>query len=159
MPAAPNLKGPKPPAMPAQLRQALQLLEAGENKGAHLAFTAAYQQEPQNPLVASYYGLSCALVLGPDQKALTLCSWAARHGLPDPVLWLNLAKVQAKLGKVVDAVKALEKGLKLKPRHPEIVAFWGTLGKRRKPPVPFLRRGNPLNRALGKLSYGRKKKG
>ncbi|HTD53704.1 MAG TPA: hypothetical protein VK780_11835, partial [Thermoanaerobaculia bacterium] len=46
---------------------------------------------------------------------------------------------------------AVAKGLRLAPRHTELLELQRSLGVRRRPAVPFLTRGNPLNVRLGRV--------
>jgi hypothetical protein len=46
------------------------------------------------------------------------------------------------------------KGYRLQPNHPGILSVLEDLGRRRRPPLPFLSRANPINVLLGRMSRG-----
>jgi hypothetical protein len=145
-----------PAAARPQLREVVRIFEQGDVKSAHLLLGLIHKEVPHNALVASYFGLSCILYGGQRKKGLLLCSGAVRRGVRDPVLWLNLAKAQTRLGMKADAIRSLQEGLRLQPDHVGLLSLWCTLGIRRRPAVPFLCRSNPINKALGKMTIGRR---
>ena len=51
------------------------------------------------------------------------------------------------------AVRHLARGLELFPGEPRLAAAWEALGRRSRPVIPFLPRGNPANVWLGRLRH------
>ena len=51
------------------------------------------------------------------------------------------------------ALRWLEKGLRYEPRNRRLNEIRESLGLRRKPPVPFLQRSNPVNVMLGQVLH------
>ncbi len=139
-------------------REGLGLFEDDRMAEAHKLFERAYELDPENPIIASYYGLTCALQYDFVSKGLELCKKAADKGIPDPILWLNLAKIYIRKGDRRSAVVALQRGLRIEKGNPAIIAYWRKIGMRRKPVIKFLSRDNILNRILGKFTYKREKK-
>ena len=141
------------------LRQGLALLENDRMAEAHRLFERAYELDKENPVIASYYGLTCALQYDFVSKGLELCRRAADKGIPDPVLWLNLAKIYMRKGDRRNAVAALQRGLRIEKGNPAIIAYWKKIGMRRRPAIKFLSRDNIMNRILGKFTYNREGRG
>jgi hypothetical protein len=83
---------------------------------------------------------------------VSLCDEALRGRL-DPELLLNQARVHLALRQRERAVRAIGRGLELWPDHPALRAARSAMGTRRMPALPFLARGNPLNRFLGRLRH------
>ena len=52
-----------------------------------------------------------------------------------------------------EAYAAFQKGLDIQPGHPGIVRELRRMGTRRRPPLLFLARNNPVNVVLGRLTY------
>jgi hypothetical protein len=59
--------------------------------------------------------------------------------------------VLALAGQTTRALATLERGLRLAPRHKALKTELRRHCRRTPPPVPFLTRDHPVNRALGKL--------
>jgi hypothetical protein len=68
-----------------------------------------------------------------------------------PVFYLNLGRAYLKDDKKNDAVRAFQEGLKNDPENRDILWEMQKLGTRKKLPLPFLSRSNPINVYLGKL--------
>ena len=121
--------------------------------GAHAAFALAHRSAPRDPRAMSWYGLTLVVV----ERNLSLGSLytdeALRAAGPQPELLLNQARVELSLGHRQRAVRALARGLDLAPGDPALLAAREAMGWRRRPVVPFLSRGNPLNVWLGKLRH------
>jgi Tfp pilus assembly protein PilF len=98
----------------------------------------------------SYYGLSLAQAGLSTQIALQACKTAVFKQTGDPLLFLNLGRVYILTGKTVRAMAAFERGLKTAPESKILRAELAKLDRRRRPALPFLDRGNPVNRWLGR---------
>lgn len=103
--------------------------------------------------ILSYYGFSLAMIHGANREALRFCEEAARHGFFHPDIYLNLGKLYLKKGDRRKAIRAIREGLDLDPGHPSLQDALFDMGIRRRPVIPFLSRGNYLNRILGRLTF------
>jgi tetratricopeptide (TPR) repeat protein len=103
------------------------------------------------PKYLSFYGLCLAMVSTKSQTALELCESAVAVEFYNPDLFHNLARVHLRMGRRDRAYPMLLRGLQLHPSHRGILYDLRHLGVRRRPVLPFLSRGNPLNRLLGSL--------
>ena len=84
-------------------------------------------------------------------RTLELCESAVATEFYNPDLFHNLARVHLRMGRRDRAYPVLLRGLQLHPGHRGILGDLRGLGIRRRPLLPFLSRGNPVNRFLGAL--------
>lgn len=104
------------------------------------------------PSVAySYLGYGRAAIGDGYKEGLRLCRVAVKRDAFEPENYLNLARTCLLRERRRLAISALNRGLRVSPRHPELLELRRELGLRRRPAIPFLSRSNPLNRELGKL--------
>lgn len=144
------------------IRGARAHLKSGAEKAAYQLLLKAAIDYPEEPLILSYYGCLQTIVdrkyrngIDNCRKALVLFKAADTYtaGVIFPTLYLNLGRAYLAAGKKKDAVEALDKGLKFDKSHYEIRKEMQLLGMRKKPPVPFLDRSNPINKYLGILLH------
>ena len=126
-------------------------LEAGRPEAALDHFRAAYSLQPENPEFRSYYGMSLGLVERRFTEALELCQSAAKQQFFDPAVYHNLARIHLSFGFKSEGIRYLKRGLMIDPAHREIASELNSLGKRRPPVLPLLRREHPVNRLLGRI--------
>jgi tetratricopeptide (TPR) repeat protein len=103
------------------------------------------------PRYLSFYGLCLAMVSTKIQTALELCESAVTVEFYNPDLFHNLARVHLRMGRRDRAYPALLRGLQLHPAHRGILRDLRAMGMRRRPFLPFLSRGNPVNRFFGRM--------
>ncbi len=103
------------------------------------------------PLFYSYLGHAIARVERRVPDGLQLCQQAVKMEFYQPDNYLNLARTQLLAEEKGAAVRAMQKGLKLDPKHRGLLALQRELGVRQSPVLPFLSRGNVLNQLLGRL--------
>jgi hypothetical protein len=120
---------------------------------AHAAFARAYRRDARDPRVLSWYGVTLVLVERNSNLGAQLCEQSLRAGGPDPERLLNLARIHLALGQRERVVQTVARGLERWPDDPGLLAARAALGGRRKPPLPFLSREHPWNRALGRLRH------
>jgi tetratricopeptide (TPR) repeat protein len=120
---------------------------------AHSAFERAHRAEPRAPRAMSWYGVTLVLVERNSNLGVLLCDQALRLVGPEPELLLNAARVHLALNQRERAVRHLARGLELFPAEPRLAAAWEALGRRSRPVIPFLPRGNPANVWLGRLRH------
>lgn len=139
-------------------------IKIGRELVARESFEQAYEyfddmlkREPNNAIAKSYVGYLTAVFLKRSQEGLEMCREAVKMNDEEPLLYLNLAKVFVLVDDRYHAVKAVQKGLQHKssPYKAELLSYYRFLGVRKKPPLKFLSRGNPLNVILGKLTKKR----
>jgi tetratricopeptide (TPR) repeat protein len=104
----------------------------------------------------SYYGLCVAVVRRQYAQAVEYCNISLKRNFLDPEHRYNLAMVFLERGERRKAVETLNAGLRLQSNHKQINTILDRIGRRKRPVVPFLPRGNSLNIWLGKLLRGRK---
>lgn len=128
-------------------------LRDGQSFEALTAFRQAAAMEPQNPYFLSYYGLALGEASRNWEEAEALCLAALRKRRQIPQLYLNLAELYRRRGRIADAVETLNDGLRYTARDSRLVEALGLFGNRRPPVLSFLGRSHPLNRYLGKWRH------
>lgn len=120
-----------------------------------LAFLAERCPKSEVPaLCYSYLGYGLARHRGQIDQGIRLCRHAVRLEFYQPECYVNLARaalLSDRHRKV--AAEAVLDGLDIDPEHDELLELQRQLGVRRSPPIPFLSRGNILNRALGWIRH------
>ena len=137
----------------AALEAGIRLFERDDVLGAHARFAEAYRRSPQQPRVVSWYGVTLVLVERNSNLGMALCDQAIRVSGPDPELLLNQARAHLALGQRERAIRSVQRGLADWPEDPSLRAAQEELGRRQRPVIPFLARGNPLNRVLGRWRH------
>ena len=81
---------------------------------------------------------------------MRLCRHAIALEFYQPENYVNLARTCMLSDRYRrDAFEAVREGLEVDSDHPELLELHRELGKRRRPVIPFLSRGNILNRLGG----------
>jgi len=135
------------------LAEGIRLFEAGDLLGAHAHLAQAHRRAPGEVRVLSWYGLTLVLVERNSNLGMALSDQALRLEGPEPELCLNQARLHLALGQRDRAIRALLRGVEGAPQDRSLQAALASLGRRRRPVLPFLARGNPLNRLLGRLRH------
>ena len=104
-------------------------------------------------LAYSYLGYGLAATGASYKEGLRLCRLSVQRDAFEPENYLNLARTCQLRGRRKMTVRALNRGLRISPRHPGLRSLRDQLGRRKRPVVPMLSRAHPLNRFLGKLRY------
>jgi tetratricopeptide (TPR) repeat protein len=142
-------------------RNGLRALAEGRRKEALALFEAAIELErrfgttgrPQARYL-SYYGLCLGLEQSDVHEALRFCREAVTLEGYNADIRCNLGRVLLRAGRLREAHAALAKGQQIQPSHAGIRTALKKMGVRRPPVVPFLTRGHPLNRLLGRIRTG-----
>lgn len=124
-------------------------LESRKFAAAHRYLHAALEQQ-RSPENLSLYALALAQYTGNVRGAAALCQEAIKKEPKNPNHFLRLGTIYLVAGRKKEAIRILHLGLRA-GRHPAITRMLQALGQREKPVLPFLARGNPLNKYLGKL--------
>ena len=141
-------------------------LRSGKQKDAFSLLLRASLQFPDEPLILSYYGWLQATVDKKYRSGVESCKRAlalfedkgssGEHVLY-PVFYLNLGKAYLAAGKKKDAINAFNKGLQHDKSNSDLRKELRGLGMRKKPPVSFLDRANPINKYIGMILQKSKK--
>jgi len=101
----------------------------------------------------SFYGLSLGLETKRLAEGIRCCRDAIELEFFNADLCWNLGRLLVQAGERGEAYHAFQKGLQLQPGHPGILGELRRMGTRRRPPLQFLARHNPVNVILGRLTY------
>jgi Flp pilus assembly protein TadD len=134
-------------------KQGVSLLRKGHSSKALEYLRRAAELKQQNPYYLSFLGVSMARAEGKWTAAVELCKTAINLKRKEAQLYVNLAEVYVSAGRRDRAVETLDTALIYCKTDARITRMRGRLQKRRSPVLPFLERGNLLNRSLGKLRY------
>jgi len=104
-------------------------------------------------LFYAYLGQAIARCEGRKHEGLELCRHAVTIEPFRPENYLNLAQLYLMVGNRRGALRALRDGLALDSDHRGLLELQSKLGVRRRPPIPFLSRTNPLNVLIGQLRH------
>jgi tetratricopeptide (TPR) repeat protein len=120
---------------------------------------------PNNPVIFSYQGYLETVVNKQYSKGIKICREAIEALIEQmplgkefflPALYLNLGKAYLAADKKKDAYASFKRGLEIDKNNEALFNELKSLGIRRKPPLSFLNRSNPLNKYLGRLLYSGK---
>jgi tetratricopeptide (TPR) repeat protein len=112
-------------------------------------FEMAVEKE-RTPLACAYLAYCRAKEKGTYSEAIALCMDAMKEEPKNSEIYLTLGRVYLLAGKKKSAIRAFDLGLRC-GKNPQIVNELILLGRRKAPPLPFLDRGHPLNKYLGKF--------
>lgn len=100
---------------------------------------------------SSHCGLCMAMVKHKYSEGLDYCNISLRRDILNPDHHANIALLYLERDDRKNAVKHLHEGLRLQPRHRRINRILDEIGRRQSPVLPFLKRENPVNVALGRM--------
>jgi tetratricopeptide (TPR) repeat protein len=133
-------------------------LRSGKLKEAYGLLLQATVQYPDDPLILSYFGCFQAIVDKKYRSGVEACKRAIvllkkketfSEEILLPVFYLNLGRAFVAAGKKKDAIDSFKKGLRFDNGNSDLRKELQKLGVRKRPPVPFLDRSNPINRYIG----------
>ncbi|MGC8762381.1 MAG: hypothetical protein ACP5VN_01905 [Acidobacteriota bacterium] len=140
--------------LPPRLKEGIELLDRGLTFDAQTVFEGYLEAHPDSALALSFVGMLRACAGAPPSEGLDLCQQAVRQDPDEPLCYLNLAKAYMANDDRYQCVRTIHRGLKYRsPHRQRLLDFYRTIGIRRKPPLPFLSRDNPLNEFLGRLTW------
>ncbi|HLO24552.1 MAG TPA: tetratricopeptide repeat protein [Geobacteraceae bacterium] len=129
--------------------EGLNALSAGRTEQALSCFEKAVEQN-NTPLACSYLAYCQARISGTYKEAIAICMDARKEDPKNSDIYLNLGRVYLLTGNRRQAIQVFRLGLR-QERNSRITNELNALGQRKSPPIPFLDRGNPINKYLGKL--------
>lgn len=142
------------------LDAAKKLLSRKNNSEALKILREAVEEYPKDPLIVSYYGCLTAIVDKKYTNGINICKKAMeRLDLTSPhiaksthaTLYLNLGRAYVVSGGKKAALAIFNNGLKVDGANHDLLWEIKKLGTRKKTPLPFLSRGNPINKYIGLL--------
>lgn len=137
-----------------ELQAGVDLCRAGQwDRGVSLLVRLAEERSELPPVACSYLGYGLAQDRRRLREGVELCRHAAKQEFYQPEIMHNLARAELAAGHRMEAVRALEAGLKLDPDHRGLNELRREMGLRRSPILPFLARDNPLNILLGRIRH------
>ena len=143
------------------MRSVRTCLRRGELREAHKLLLQAVANYPQSPYIMSYFGYLQAAFekkyrsgVENCRKALSLEQQRALSEENDvpAELYLNLARAYIAAGRRKLALDSLEQGMRYDKKG-ELANELRSLGVRKRPPVPFLNRSNPINKYIGMMLH------
>lgn len=136
-----------------EFREGVELLKNGYPQRALVRLRRAFETEKQNPFYQSFLGLSLARAERKWDQACELCEIAVQMRRREAQFHLNLAEVYASSGRRMKALDTLDAALALFGEDERLRRARSRVEKRRNSILPFLPRGNFLNRKLGKVRH------
>lgn len=146
------------------LRTAKALLAKGRPREAYELLQSGVVKYENDPFVLSCFGYLSACVAGKYRNGIESCVLAItllkkkmlrnEDNFEEELfaaLYLNLGKAYLAGGKKKDAVATLHKGLQFDKQNSDLLAEVRKLGIRKKTPLSFLDRSNPLNAIFGRM--------
>ncbi|GFE56555.1 lipopolysaccharide assembly protein LapB [Geobacter sp. AOG1] len=127
---------------------AMEAMDEGDTANALACFEKLLAVE-RRPLYISCLAFCVAREQGEFKRAVSLCKNAIKEEPKNAQHFLWLGRIHLLAGQKKDAIRIFRMGLRHQ-RSADIQKELDRLGVRRDPPVPFLRRENPVNRVLGK---------
>lgn len=123
-------------------------LKQNDYDSAAKTFEKAFFENKRNAECMSYYGLLSALRWGKVGLGINLCTQAIKTNTLNPEFYLNLGRVHVAAKNNKAAATVFRKGLKAAPSNKNLNNMLYTIGARKKPIIPILKWGNPMNRNL-----------
>lgn len=105
------------------------------------------------PRAYSYLGYAQAKVEGNVREGVKLCRFAVTQQFYESEHYFNLARAHLLADDRKEAIRAVERGLRIDHSAKELRQLRQEMGKRRKPVLSFLPRGSILNRLLGSVRH------
>jgi tetratricopeptide (TPR) repeat protein len=132
----------------------------GNGKSALESVRLGLEKFPSDLFLLSYYGYLTATVEKNPKEGTRICREAINSlegSMPFgsdffyPLFYLNLGKAYLAAKRKKDAITAFNAGLRNDPENHDLLWELRKLGTRKKVPVPFIERSNPINKYIGML--------
>ena len=125
------------------------LLSGGDEHAALAELRSAYDRDPTDAQIRSYYGLCLGLAERKYNEGSDLCQSAVKQEFFNPELYLNVARLNLSFGFKAESLRYLRRAKMIDPASAACAELLAKLGYRSQPVVPFLPRRHLLNRWLG----------
>ena len=138
------------------------LLQRKANKEALNVLVQAMKKYPDDSFLLSYYGCLEAIIHKNYKFGIETCLRAIEmlnettpfgQEIFYPTFYLNLGRAHLASKNKESAVRAFQKGLSYDKENKDILWEITKLGARRRPLIPYLERGNPINKYIGVLLH------
>lgn len=148
------------------LGEVKELLRVKNKRKALRVLDDALEHYPDDPFLLSYYGCLDAIANKNYKDGIETCLTAIGNLKEKvafgeeffyPVFYLNLGRAYLAAGKKKEAIDAFNKGIKMDAENKDLLWEIRKLGIRRTPPVPFLKRSNPINKYIGRMLHSMNK--
>jgi Flp pilus assembly protein TadD len=133
--------------------QGLEVMEAGDLVAALVYFKDAHQTNPDSARIRSHLGVCLAIEERRFDRAIDLCSAAAKQEFFNPEVYVNLARVYLAFGFRNEGRRYLLRAKMIDPMSRSVEQALRELGARGEPVLRFLPRGHVLNRWLGSARH------
>ncbi|MDT8318387.1 MAG: hypothetical protein RQ824_10440 [bacterium] len=130
-------------------RKGLEWLKKKDPVNAVFCFEEMVKISNRSPMSLSCLGLAMARAKVDIARAEKLCMEAVKKAPASADFYRSLAEVYLAAGKKAKAIWALKKGLRVDGKKGSIAKELKKFGIRKRPPIPFLSRSNPLNKYIG----------
>ena len=137
----------------AAFTEGVKMLKNSYPKKAVACLRRALECDKENPYYLSFLGVSISRVERNSAEAVKLCEAAIQRKRGEIQFHLNLADVYASAGLRESALHTLDRAFASFGGDKRLRLARSRIEKRRTPVLPFLDRGNFLNRKLGKLRH------
>ena len=137
----------------AEFREGVEFLKNHYPEKAVGKFKVALERDKYNPYYISFLGLAIARAEQKWVEACELCERAVQVRPKEIQFHLNLAEVCALAENRGKALDVLDKAMLLFGNDSRLKRARKKVDSRRAPLLPFLDRGNFLNRGLGRLRH------
>jgi len=134
----------------------------GDNRAALRTAREALESFPADPFFLSHCGCLTAIVENKSNEGARLCEEAInilrKSKSTDiafflPLFYLHLGRACLRGNRKRAAMEAFQEGLKFDAESGELLSAIRMLGIRKRPAIPFLDRGNALNKCVGKFRH------
>lgn len=138
-----------------RLREGVAVMRQGDHARALQIFETVYKSEdlPKPVTGLSYYGLCLASVNQQHRAGIALCEKAIQEKPNDVAHYANLVETYESAGRRKKAIDFLDSTIQQFPRARILQDLKEKLGKRKRPVIPFLARGNIVNVILGHMRH------
>ncbi len=133
----------------ALVNQGREALMKGDTLSALALFEKAMEGD-DNPPARSYLAYCMAKERGLTSRGISWCEESIAKEPENSVHYLNLGRIYLLMKNREEAIRNFREGLKYGSNE-EIADELHRLGVRKSPALPFLSRGNPINKYLGIL--------
>lgn len=127
-------------------------IKRGRLREASALLTHALKISPDNPVYVSHLGY-CIGMLGNVEGGEKMCRRAAQMAPAIPIVLVNLGRILVETGRRQEARKLFAQAYRIDNTHSPAALELSRLGVRKQPVLPFLARGNILNKYLGIIRH------